>query len=261
MQSKSLSRAMGIIWITTSLLWAVLGIAGLLYGLNGLENIQAGLSDNLTLAVESLDSVHALVDETTEVISATHQTLRTVQQATHDTGTSLADLRPLIWTTTKVVTIQVPDALEGVQDSMPTLIETAKSVDETLVWLSGFKFTIPNPFGTDWSYDLGVDYHPEVPLDQALEEMSGNLEGLPDDLRDMEEDLDAADANLIILSDDLADLAGDIEIANQQIAEITPQMESIANNIEAIQQSLQATQEAIPKSFETARNIMLVILG
>ncbi len=261
MKSKDIPRVMGVVWIATSLLWATLGVAGLMVGFNWLKNIQIGLDENLTIVVESLDSVYALIDETTDVVSSTHRSLETVQHSTHDVGIALADARPLLWKTSKVVTIDVPDALDGVQDSMPSLVETAKSVDETLTWLSDFQFTIPNPFGPDWSYDLGISYDPEVPLNQAMEEMSGNLEGVPEDLRDMKESLNKTDANLVIVSDDLAILAGDLETLNQQIADINPRLESLASNIENVQQSFQAIQEKLPESFKAAQRVIGVILG
>lgn len=261
MKSKDLSRMMGAIWIIASVLWAALGVAGLLYGFTWLNDLQDNLNENLSKVNESLDSVHSLVVDATDIVSATHQSLETVQQSTHDVSIALADARPLLWTTTKVVTLDVPDALDGVQDSMPSLIETAKSVDETLIWLSNFGFTIPNPFGTDWSYDLGISYDPDVPLDQALEDMSSNLEGVPEDLREMKESLNTADKNMVVVSDDLALLAGDLETMNQQIADIDPELKSLANNLENVQLSFQEIQEKIPDSFKTAERVMGMILG
>ena len=258
---KNLSRVMGVIWIITSLLWSGFGIAGLFYGLNWLENLGMGLDGNLELIIDSLDPVHELVLEATDIVSSTQASLSTVQLSMHDTSVALADARPLLWTTTKVITTDVPEALDGVQESMPSLIETAKSVDETLTWLSGFGFTIPNPFGADWSYDLGIDYAPEVPLDQALEKISSNLEGVPEDLRNMKESLDDADANLVIVSDDLALLAGDLENMNAQIAEITPPLESFAGNIEEIQASFNDVRETLPKSLGTVRKVTMAVLA
>ena len=261
MKSKELPRVMGVIWIVTSLSWAAFGVAGLIYGFNWLENIELGLDANLTIISESLDSVQSLVIETTDVVSSTSRSLETVQHSTHDVGIALEDARPLLWTTTKVVTLDVPAALDGVQDSMPSLIETARLVDETLIWLSGIGFTVPIPFGQDWSFDLGIDYAPEVPLDQALEDMSGNLEGVPDDLRGMKESLNTADANLVIVSDDLALLAGDLETLNQQIADINPQLESLSENIENVQGSFLEIQEKTPTSFRTAKIVIGLILS
>ena len=147
------------------------------------------------------------------------------------------------------------------EDSMPSLIETAKLVDETLTWLSGIGFTVPIPFGQDWSFDLGIDYAPEVPLDQALEDMSGNLEEVPDDLRGMKESLSTADSNLVIVSDDLALLAGDLETMNQQLADINPQLELLGENIENVQVSFREIQEKIPASFRTAKIVIGLIFG
>jgi len=254
---KNLPRIIGLIWIITSLAWSVLSIAGLLYGLNWLENLEKGLDDNLTLLVDSLDSVNGIVTETTNVISSTQTSLASVQLSVQDASNALNDARPLLWTTTKVVTIDVPAALEGVQESMPSLIATAKSVDETLTWLSGFGFTIPNPFGADFSYDLGIDYDPAVPLDQAMEDMSGNLEGVPDDLRGMEESLNNADENLVVVSDDLASLASDLDNLNNQIANVYPQLDALSTSIENIQDSFEDVQSDFPHSFDMARKILI----
>ena len=261
MNIKNVSRVIGVFWISTSLLWAGLGVVGIYYLSSWLDATQANLEDNLTLVVDSLESVRVLVDGSTDVISSTHQSLTTAQISVHDVSTALADLRPLLWNTTKVVTLDVPDALDGMQDSIPSLIETAKSVDETLTWLSNFNLTIPNPFGSDWTYDLGITYNPNVPLDQAMEDMSQSLEDVPDDLRDLDESLAATDANLIIVSDDLAYLAEDIETLNQQIQAIVPQMEGLAGNIEEIQATFEEAQESVPESFAFAQKIMLAILG
>jgi len=224
MSTKQISRFMGIFWIVVSLLWAGLGLWGLTAGMEWLSATQSALDENLSLMVDSLDSVEGLILETTDVVSATSQSLTTTVSSLENASIAVADMRPLIWQTSKVVTEQVPDALDGVQDSMPTLIATAKSVDETLRWLSSFGFTVPNPFGADWTYDLGINYAPEVPLDQALEEMSGNLEGTPDDLRAMEDDLDTVDADLLLIRDDLTQLSEDIAVLNAQLQQANPQL-------------------------------------
>ena len=261
MNIKAISRSMGIFWMITSIIWAGIGIAGLFYGLNWLDNLETSLDANIDLVIDSMDSVHGLVVETSDVISATNQTLATTQLAVQDLSTSLEDLRPILWKTQKVTTIDVPDALDGVQESMPSLIETAKSVDETLTWLSSFQFTIPNPFGTDWSYDLGISYAPEVPLNQALENMSGNLEEIPDDLRGMKDSLTTADSNLITVSDDLTQMVTDLSLINAQIAEVNPQLDAIADNLQTIGDSFSELQTKFPDSIATARKILMALMS
>lgn len=260
LSGKNLSRFIGMVWILTSILWGILGVMGILYVSSWIENTQAKLDNELVIVYETLESVRIVIDETTDVISSTNNSLGTVQKSVHDASNALTDLRPLLWKTTKVVTLDVPDALDGMQASMPSLIETAKSVDETLTWLSNFELTIPNPFGRDWSYDLGISYDPEVRLDQALVSMNRNLEDIPEDLRELDESLSTADANLIVVSDDLAFLAGDIETTNQQVGEVVPQLENLGRNIEDIQVVFQETQISIIEMFEVGRKVITAIL-
>lgn len=261
METSQISRVMGGIWIITSTLWVIFAVLGLIYGINWLNNTQTKLDENLGLLVDSLDSVENPVIESVSVISTTHQSLETIGQALDDTSATLTDMRPLIWKTTKLVTEDVPNALDGVQGSMPSLVATAKSVDETLTWLSNFGFTIPNPFGADWSYDLGISYAPEVPLDQAMETMSGNLEEVPDDMRAMEEDLDNMDANLLIIRDDLSLLSGNIDAVNSHIAGINPRLIILSESISEIETSFTEMQSALPESFDKAKNILIGVIG
>jgi septal ring factor EnvC (AmiA/AmiB activator) len=256
MNTRQISRFMGVFWMAVSLFWAGLGVWGLLTGLDWLESTQDALDENLALAVDSLDAMENLLIETTDAVSATSQSLTTTVSSLENASAALSDMRPLIAKTSEVVTEQVPEALDGIQDSMPTLISTAKSVDETLRWLSGFGFTVPIPFGTDLHYDLGIDYAPEVPLDQALEEMSDNLKDTPDDLRAMQDDLDIVDADLLLISDDLTRLSDDIDALNMQLRQTGPQLSTLAANTAAIRESFSAAQMGVPKVFSTLARLL-----
>jgi hypothetical protein len=260
MIGKYLSRIVGLMWILTSLLWGVLGVMGILYTSNWVESAQSKLEVDFLAIDNSLDSVRVVVIETSDVISSTNQSLGTLQRSVYDASTSLSDIRPLIGKTTKVVTIDVPEALDGVQESMPSLIETAKSVDETLTWMSNFEITIPNPFGTDWNYDFGISYNPAVPLDQALESMSLNLVGIPDDLRDLDQNLSETDNNLIVVSDDLALLADDIKNTNEKLIEVLPRIEDFIGYVDNVQSSLQDTQESVFNFFDFGQKVLKAIL-
>jgi hypothetical protein len=261
MKKNRISQVMGAIWIATSLLWAIAGVLGLIYGLRWLENTKLGLDKNLDLMADSLGSIENLVGESTNVISSTYQSLETVSASTADASVAITEMRPLIWKTTKVVTEEIPNALDGVQDSMPSLIETAKSVDETLNWIANFKIVIPIPLTSDYVFDFGVNYSPEVPLDQALEKMSGNLVEVPDDLRAMETDLDNLDTNFLLIRDDLSQLSDDLVLLNESIAEINPKLNEIAVNISDIQVSIVEMQAKLPASFTQAQTIFKMIMG
>ena len=256
-----ISRIMGGIWIMTSLLWAIASVLGLLYGLRWLENMKSGLDQNLGLVVDSLGTLESLISESTNVISSTYQSLETVSDSTANASVTITEMRPLIWKTTKVITDEIPNALDGVQESMPTLIETAKSVDETLNWIANFQIVIPIPLTADYVFDFGVSYAPEVPLDQALETMSGNLDEVPDDLRAMETDLDNLDANFLLIRDDLSQLSDDIAVLNERIVVVNPKLTVMVENIAGIETSFGEMQTKLPASFTLAQNILKIVMG
>ncbi|MBS1248650.1 MAG: hypothetical protein MAG431_00209 [Chloroflexi bacterium] len=160
-----------------------------------------------------------------------------------EASTSVADTRPLVEESSQVITEDLPLALEGMQDSMPTLIETASAVDSTLRLLSAVNLSIPNPLGENFSFGLGIDYAPDVPLDQALESLNTNLEGVPEDLRGLEDNLETADANLRVLSEDLIDLENDLGRVNQQVQDLNPRVETLAENTQNIQTTLEDNQD------------------
>jgi hypothetical protein len=260
MIGRNISRIVGVIWIVTGFLWGILGVMGILYISSWIERAQSKLEANFIVIDETLDSVRDVIIETSDVISSTNQSLGTLQNSISDSSTTLSDIRPLIWKTTKVVTSDVPDALDGVQVSMPTLIETAKSVDETLTWLSNFKLSIPNPFGPDWSYDLGITYNPEVPLDQSLESMGQNLVDIPDELRELDQNLSDTDNNLKVVSEDLSLLSDDIKNTNERIEGVVPRIEIFIGQVDEVQISLRETQKSVYSFFDLGQKVLTSIL-
>ena len=260
MIGKDLSRIVGALWIITSFMWGVLGVMGILSISSWVESAQSKLEVNFLTIDQTLESVRDVINETSAVISSTNQSLGALQNSISGASITLSDIRPLIWKTTKVVTLDVPDALDGVQVSMPSLIETAKSVDETLTWLSNFKITIPNPFGPEWNYDLGISYNPEVPLDQALESMGQNLVDIPDELRDLDQNLSDTDNNLKVVSDDLALLAVDIKNTNERIEEVVPRIEIFIGDVEDVQTSLRETQTSVFEFLDIGQKVLKGIL-
>lgn len=252
---------MGIIRLLVCLIWAVMSIAGMFYGDEVIQYSQDLLDRNLTQAEENLAVVYDLLGESGEVLISVEESLDTVRDAIVDVTFTLTDTRPLIDETSRVITQDVPEALEGVQASMPSLIETAAAVDETLTFLSAFQFTIPNFFGDDWQIGLGIEYDPEVPLDQALDDLSSNLEDIPEDLRGMESDLNNASINLLTLRDDLSVLADGLYAVNQQVEDLNPQIEKLAENLLDMQTSLAEMQEKYVDMLPTIRLVYMAFLS
>lgn len=252
---------MGILRLLICLIWAALSITGLYYGDRVIHCSQDFLDRNLTVFEENLSNAYGLLDETGEALSSVEESLGTVREAIVGITFTLTDTRPLIAEASQVITQDVPEALEGVQASMPGLIETAAAVDDTLTFLSGFQFTIPNPFGEAFKIGLGVDYTPEVPLDQALENLNSNLEDIPEDLRGMENDLNTTSIDLLTLRDDLSVLAEDLYLVNQQVEDLEPQIEELAESLSDVQSSIEETRKKYAEELPAIRLVYMIFFS
>ena len=219
----TISKIMGFSRIIFNILWIAWGVVGIIYGLKGINYVDVAITNSLNVMEENIEIVKKMLGETIDVIEKIDQSLATIEQSSLDAGISLIETRPMVDKTAQVVTRDLPQALDDMQTSMPSVIEAAAMIDQTLYILSRFKFSIPNPFGTDFEVSLGVDYTPSIPLEDAIEKLSGNLEGIPDRMRTIEGDLISTDINLGIMSENLIDTAYDLDLMREQVEDISPE--------------------------------------
>jgi len=251
---------MAVLRLLISLIWITLSVTAMIYTHRIMLEAQAWLGEKLVPLVESVDNVHAIMEESGDVLVSVEESLDSVQDATVDVTVLLTDTRPLVSETTEVIASDVPEALEGVQASMPSLIETAATVDETLRFLSAFKMSIPIPFRDALTFGLGIDYDPAIPLDQALEDLNSNLDGIPEDLRGLENDLTTASDNLLVVRDDLSVLADDLDEITEALKDINPQLEALTEDVQALQSTLVDVEERATTLLPVARTVTMAFL-
>lgn len=258
---KTLSKSMAVLRLVISLIWIALSVVAIIYAHRTIQQAQNWLGESLTPLIESVDNLHAIMDESNDVLVGVEESLDSVQDTTVDVTLLLTDTRPLVSETTEVIASDVPDAIEGIQTSMPSLIETAATVDETLKFLSNFQASIPIPFRDALSFGLGIDYDPEIPLDQALEDLGGNLDGIPENLRGLEEDLTTANDNLLVVRDDLSALADDLYEINQELKDINPQLEALTEDVQALQSTLAGVEERAATLLPILRTVTIAFFA
>lgn len=255
-----ITRFMGYSRILFNVLWVALGVTGIIYGLRGIEIIETATINNLIIIDKNIEIVKNLLVEVVDVIEKIDQSLSTIEQSSIDAGIGLIETRPMIDKTSQVVTEDLPKALDDMQSSMPSVIEAAAMIDQTLYILSKFRFTIPVPFGNDIEIGLGIDYTPSIPLEDALVQLNSNLEGIPDRMRSIEGDLVTTDINLGIMSEDMSDMADDLGLMRVQVADITPEFEKMINNLETLQNSIEKSKKNLPNTINSVRSIIIVLL-
>jgi ABC-type transporter Mla subunit MlaD len=221
-----IKRILGLIMLLTGFTILALSLAGAYYVGDRLSALSEALRGSLDLASQSLDAARATLATVEGVVGDLGGSLDTAVQATANASRTLSDSRPLIDNVATVTTQEVPEAVEGIQDALPNIIQVAGAVDTALVALSALNIdrTINLPFGGSipLRFDLGIDYNPSAPFDDTLRGFQTSLDGLPESLRGLEEDLRLTNDNLASLAADLQATSDNLTTINTRVGEIAP---------------------------------------
>ena len=252
-------RLLGIIMLVIGLAGIVLSFAGAIIGQRLITGIGVALDANLRLTVESLDTVNESLVLTRQTIRQIAAGLETMELTGEQAASSLEDMRPMVEQISRVLTDDVAGGLETFQQSMPDLIEVADSIDETLTTLSRFRIdrTI---LGIPLRYDLGINYDPEIPFAQSVEELGASIEGLPEELRVLETHLDVADDNLGEISANARQLAQDLGSVNETVGELGPQLDDFTGTLTELADSARQIRATLAQQLDTFQTVWTIIM-
>lgn len=192
------------VWLAWT--WVAVGVVGAMLALVGSVMGYRFVATTTEAAIESIDlSVEVLttVGETTAVLDATFgdvaDGLRAVQRTLIDSSVTLTQVAKVTDDLGELLGRDIPESIEAIRRTMPSLIATAGVVDGTMRALSF----------------VGVDYDPETPFDDALVEIDGRLGEIPETLRgqeavlaDVADQLSAFGGQTLVMGDDLAGIRG-----------------------------------------------------
>ena len=252
-------KALGWLLLAIGLSGIILSMMGVISGRRLIDSIGQSLQNNLTLTVESLDTVRETLILTKSTVAQLDTGLDTAEEAASNVSLALAETGPMLVQGSRVVTEDVPESIETLQNSMPALIEVSGAIDSTLRTLSAFGVdrTI---LGIPLSFDLGVDYDPEVPFDQSVLELSESLEGMPEQLRGLEDVIGTTNDNLLVISQDLARLSGDLEEMNSTMDEIEPLIDDYLTIVTDVGDNTRQSRLLLSQQLEQAKLVLTIIM-
>ncbi len=222
-----------------------------------------GLNDVLALTSETLGTVSKTLEQTKATIAEANNALDTAAEATVNLSKTMSDMSPLMESTTKVVSEDVPGNIEAIQDAIPNIVQVAGVVDTALTKLSnfGFKTTIPIPFNPiDLEFDLGIEYEPDEPFDQTISALGDSLEGMPEELRSLQGDLETLSGDLELLAGNVDTAAGDIESINKQVALFIPILDEYLAIVGQIDDSLKGVSGQLASQLELVKTALIALL-
>lgn len=237
-------RALLIIGTIGAIGALVAGVAGWIVSDRAVRTLEdtiepmAGIVINVA---ETIDASKVMVSRTTEAIDS-------IERATRSTARTLESVGGIIDETAILVGEDLAEGLDSAVGTLPGLIDTSRVIDRTMRALSL----------------VGVDYDPEIPLDESLTNLEQSLSPLPDQMRDQVSMLQAVGADVSQISADAGALAAVLLEARIDMMEAERILKSAAENaanavasIETIEQDL-STYDTLGKVVVVAVTIALL---
>lgn len=252
-------KVLGWLMLVIGVSGIFLSILGIISGRQLVDAIGDSLRSNMTLTIDSLDTVRETLVLTKTTVAELETGLETATETAGSVSVALAETGPLLVESSLVVTQDVPQSIETLQDSMPGLIEVSGAIDSTLRTLSGFAVS-RTILGIPLSFDLGVEYDPDIPFDQSVRELGASLEGMPQQLRGLEDVLDTTNENLQVISQDLGRLGADLEGMNANLDEVGPLIDEYINIVTEIGDNTRQSRSLLAGQLQQAKLVLTLIM-
>jgi hypothetical protein len=273
---SAIRRFIGIIIVLIALSAIVVSAIGIWFGRQGIDQLGASVDGSFQQINASLVIVEDTLDFAKVSVGDVSSTLDTVVVSVVDASTILSDTQPLLSDVTLIASENVPDSLQALEDTIPTLVSVAEDVDNALTILSDLDlninapaFEIPAiPFvrfeGISFSginVDFaGIDYDPPVPLAESIASVGGTLEGVPENLRSLSAGLDVANQNLGVISQNILAISTDLVAINDRIQEIPSLLDQYIAQVQALAQGLISLENSLPQQLETLKLALTILL-
>jgi ABC-type transporter Mla subunit MlaD len=248
-------RIVGVLFIIIAIAGWVIAYQGTKVTNQFIDNLAMSMDNALQITTDTLTNVQSTLGVAKQTLTDLGTTLTTMETTASDMAASIDDAQPLIDEVNTVVTQDVPTSIESVQNALPSLVEVATVIDDTLRTLSRFQLNIPRII----NFDLGVDYDPEVPFDEAVVELGGSLDGLPERLRGLETQLATSQSSLDVMGQNMDQLATDMATLNTTIAEVQPVLDEYIRITTDTNDRLRLVRQQIDNQAAQVKEIFRII--
>ncbi|NIP52249.1 MAG: hypothetical protein GWO26_09775, partial [Phycisphaerae bacterium] len=121
-------------------------------------------------------------------------------------------------------------------------------------------FSVNQSFlGQSFGFDLGVDYDPEEPFDESIDEIGNSLDGVPERLRELEPFLSVTNDNLAIISENIETLATDLGEINENIEDVQPLLDDYLEIVYQTQDLVNQTRRSFRDQLQPVKMIIMIL--
>jgi chromosome segregation ATPase len=183
---------------------------------------------------DSIRQISVTIDHGVVVLSTAETTIRGIEASIEDTGS-------LIDSSASLIGDQAPEIIDDTHDALLVAEEGARAVDQVLRNLAKINFL------------TGVSYAPEIPLDEAISEVASSLQPLPDDLRQVGDEL-------VQIHSGIEDVGSALTTAGDELKVFTEELGSKNETLSGLADDLEVLSEEIGNAGETTRLVMLAVV-
>lgn len=238
-------RILGFIMLVSGLAGVVLSLVAAIVGWRLVGDLAQSVEGNLRLTANSLETVQETLVLTKEIVGQVNEGMATVEETADDVALAMDTFQPFIEQAAVVTTEGVPESIDNLQTTVPSLIQVASTIDQALGTLNNLRL---------------LDYEPEVPFGESVAILGTSLEGIPEDLRNLGTSLEGTDESLQLLSRDLRAIADVMHEINADTAELEPLIDDYIATVTEINDSTRLAQSQLRSQVGLVRIIIMVIL-
>ncbi|MGH2536572.1 MAG: hypothetical protein ACRDHL_04180 [Candidatus Promineifilaceae bacterium] len=219
-------KVIGIVLILLSGLGLIISVAGLLLSGRFVDDFGAGTLSALETTSLTLQNTRDTLEITNTALDQAGGMVSSAADTTEGLAQVISDTQPVLETATGLATQRVPQSLDTIEAAIPNMAETAGAVDGVMRTLSAFEFSGPSILGQSFGFDLGVEYDPEIPLDETVLELGAGLDGLAEELRSLE-------PSLLLATDSFGALSADIDTIGGQLQTMSGTLDNFGPAVDA----------------------------
>lgn len=190
----------------------------------------ANLADRLTGAADAMNGVAEGINVAGRNLESGAAALDSGSQALRTANRSLQGMDPLLDSVGELLADELPGSIEATQDALISAQDGAAAMDRVL---RGLRL-------------LGLNYDPELPLDQSLAQTADSLQGLPQALRQTEQDLAQSQDDLAQMGQDLTVLARNLDVFSDDLRESAAEIQTVTDNLDSASAQLTRWGERMP---------------
>lgn len=229
-----LARVIGVFLIVVAILGLVISVAGmgLTWRLERTTREQALVNIDFLLAgLEATTEGLVVADQSLE---ASQTNLLALTEIISDTARTLDNSLPMVDTFSALVGENLPETVRAAQTSLDSAQEGARVIDSVLRTLNRIPL-------------LGNIYDaPEVPLHEALGQVSSSLDSLPPTFSSMQSSLEVTASNMAVVQADLQEVVIQVGTINTNLEEARAVIARYQETLGDFQAQVENIRESAP---------------